>query len=115
MARSRLSSLVPHAEPKRCKAGCYPINKSRPAGELVTPGGTIQPGGPSPGRRPAFCGSGQIYTDGVPVGVLDQQARVPHFGAGLQVALLASLRRGFLLQRDAEGLGVKGVADYKPR
>jgi hypothetical protein len=29
--------------------------------------------------------------------------------------VLASLRRGFLLQRDAEGLGMKGVADYEPR
>jgi hypothetical protein len=38
MARNRLSSLVPHAEPKQCKAGCYPINKSTPARELVTPG-----------------------------------------------------------------------------
>jgi hypothetical protein len=39
MARSRLSSLVRHAEPKQRKARCYPINKSTPARELVTPSG----------------------------------------------------------------------------
>jgi hypothetical protein len=31
MARSRLSSLVRHAEPKQRKARCYPINRSMPA------------------------------------------------------------------------------------
>ena len=34
------------------------------------------------------------------MGVLDQHARVTHFGGlGFQVALLAPLRRGFLLRR----------------
>lgn len=39
MARSRLSSLVRHAEQKQRKARCYPINKSTQARELVTPSG----------------------------------------------------------------------------
>jgi hypothetical protein len=44
MARSRLSSLVRHAEPKQRKARCYPISKSMPAREFVTSDVTIQIG-----------------------------------------------------------------------
>jgi hypothetical protein len=91
MARSRLSSLVRHAEPKRRKARCYPINKSMPAREFVTPGVTIQAGADASPAGFSLKWS-ILYRRRSRGRLRSTRPRAPFGGLGFQVALLAPLR-----------------------